>query len=122
MIDLPVGFGDVNGTLVFNEDRLELENVTGRMGGGHVKLGGFITYGRTLGFNLSADGTDIRFRYSGISVTSDQSLRLTGTTAERDADRQYHGHAIRADSVRRFAALFCPRPARRPASRTRNRR
>jgi translocation and assembly module TamB len=80
MIDLPVGFGDVNGTLAFNEDRLELENVSGRMGGGHVKLGGFITYGRTLGFNLSADGTDIRFRYSGISVTSDQSLRLTGTT------------------------------------------
>jgi translocation and assembly module TamB len=80
MIDLPVGLGDVNGTLSFNQDRLELENVTGRMGGGHVKLSGFITYGRTLGFNLSADGTDIRFRYSGISVTSDQSLRLTGTT------------------------------------------
>ncbi len=80
VIDLPVGFGDVNGTLAFNQDRLELENVTGRMGGGHVKLGGFITYGRTIGFNVSADGTDIRFRYSGISVTSDQSLRLTGTT------------------------------------------
>ena len=80
MIDLPVGFGDVNGTLAFNGDRLELEDVSGRMGGGHVKLDGFITYGRTLGFNLSADGTDIRFRYSGISVTSDQSLRLTGTT------------------------------------------
>ena len=49
------------------------------MGGGHVKLGGFVTYGRTLGFNLTADGTDIRFRYSGISATSDQTLRLTGT-------------------------------------------
>ena len=80
MIDLPVGFGDVNGTLTFNQDRLELENVTGRMGGGHVKLGGFVTYGRTVGFNLTADGTDVRFRYSGISVTSDQTLRLTGTT------------------------------------------
>jgi translocation and assembly module TamB len=80
VIDMPVGLGDVNGTLAFNQDRLELENVTGRMGGGHVKLSGFVTYGRTLGFNLSADGTDIRFRYSGISVTSDQSLRLTGTT------------------------------------------
>ncbi len=79
MIDLPVGFGDLNGTLAFNEDRVELENVNGRMGGGHVKLGGFVTYGRTLGFNLTADGTDIRFRYSGISATSDQTLRLTGT-------------------------------------------
>ena len=78
-IDLPLGFGDVNGTLAFNEDRLELENVSGRMGGGHVNIGGFITYGRTLGFNLTMDGQDIRFRYSGISVTSDQTLRMTGT-------------------------------------------
>jgi len=79
MIDLPAGLGDVNGTLVFNRDRLEVENVTGRMGGGHVKLGGFVTFGQTVGFNLSADGNDIRFRYSGISVTSDQSLQLNGT-------------------------------------------
>ena len=79
LIDLPVSLGDLNGTLVFNQDRLEVENLTGRMGGGHVKLGGFVTYAGTLGFNLSADGNDIRLRYSGISVTSDQSLRLNGT-------------------------------------------
>lgn len=79
MIDLPAGLGDVNGTLVFNQNRLELENVSGRMGGGHVKLAGFVTYGSTIGFNLSADGSDIRFRYSGISLTSDQSLQLNGT-------------------------------------------
>ncbi len=77
--NLPAGLGDVNGTLVFNQDRLELENVTARMGGGHVKLAGLITFGSTLGFNLTSDGTDIRFRYSGISVTSNQALRLTGT-------------------------------------------
>ena len=79
MIDLPAGLGDVSGSLVFNQDRLEVENLTGRVGGGHVKFGGFITFGRTIGFNLTADGTDIRFRYSGISVTADQSLRVTGT-------------------------------------------
>ena len=79
MIDLPAGLGDVNGSLVFNQDRLEVENLSGRVGGGHVKFGGFLTFGRTLGFNLTADGNDIRFRYSGISVTADQSLRLTGT-------------------------------------------
>lgn len=78
-IDLPLGFGDMNGTLNFNEDRLELENVSGRMGGGYVNIGGFVTYGRTLGFNLTMNGRDIRFRYSGISVTSDQNLHLTGT-------------------------------------------
>ena len=79
MIDLPAGLGDVNGTMVFDQDRLEVESLTGRMGGGRVKFGGFVTYGRTLGFDLTADGSDIRFRYSGISVTSNQSLHLTGT-------------------------------------------
>ena len=78
-MDLPLGFSEMNGALVFNQDRLEFENVSGRMGGGHVKIGGFVTYGRTIGFNLALDGSDIRFRYSGISVTSDQSLRMTGT-------------------------------------------
>ena len=79
MIDLPVGLGDVNGTLVFNQDRLEIQRLTGRMGGGQVNLAGFVTFGRTLGFNLTSNGKDIRFRYAGISVTSDQELRLTGT-------------------------------------------
>ena len=79
MIDLPAGLGDVNGTLVFNKDRLEVERLTGRMGGGQVTLAGFVTFGRTLGFNLTSDGREIRFRYSGISVTSDQQLRLAGT-------------------------------------------
>ncbi|MGA2369860.1 MAG: translocation/assembly module TamB domain-containing protein [Candidatus Korobacteraceae bacterium] len=78
-IDLPLGLGDVNGTLVFNQNRLEVENVAGRMGGGHVKFGGFVTFGTTVGFNLTVDGNDIRFRYSGISVTSDQALQLNGT-------------------------------------------
>ena len=79
MIDLPAGLGDVNGTLVFNQHRLEVEKLTGRMGGGQVKLGGYVTYDRILGFDLTADGTEIRFRYAGISVTSNQELHLAGT-------------------------------------------
>ncbi len=79
MIDVPIGLGEVNGTLVFNQDRLQVEDLSGRMGGGRVRLGGFVTYGETVGFDLTADGNDIRFRYSGISATSDQSLHLTGT-------------------------------------------
>ncbi len=79
MIDLPTGLGDVNGTLVFNKDRLEVERLTGRMGGGQVTLAGFATFGRTIGFNFTSSGSEIRFRYSGISVTSDQELRLAGT-------------------------------------------
>ncbi len=79
MIDLPAGLGDINGSLVFNRDRLEVEHLTARTGGGLVTFGGFITYGRTIGFNLTANGNEIRFRYAGISVTADETLRLVGT-------------------------------------------
>src|ERR1035437_7499754 len=42
MIDLPAGLGDINGSFVFNQDRLEVEHLTARTGGGLVTLGGFI--------------------------------------------------------------------------------
>lgn len=79
MIDLPAALGDLNGSLVLNDGRVELEKLTGRTGGGLVTFGGVVTFGRTIGFDITADGNDIRFRYSGVSVTSDQSLRLNGT-------------------------------------------
>ena len=79
MIDLPAGLGDINGSFVFNQDRLEVEHLTAHTGGGLVTFSGFVTYGRTIGFDLTATGTEIRFRYAGISVTSDQSLHLVGT-------------------------------------------
>ena len=79
MIDLPAGLGDINGSFVFNQDRLEVEHLTAHMGGGLVTFAGFVTYGRTVGFDLTATGNEIRFRYAGISVTSDQSLHLVGT-------------------------------------------
>jgi translocation and assembly module TamB len=79
MIDLPAGLGDINGSFVFNQDRLEVQRLTAHTGGGLVTFGGFVTYGRTIGFDLTATGAEIRFRYAGISVTSDQSFRLMGT-------------------------------------------
>ena len=79
LVDLPAGLADVNGSMVFDQDRLEVEHLTGHTGGGLVTFAGYVTFGRTIGFELTADGTEIRFRYAGISVTSDQSLRLAGT-------------------------------------------
>ena len=101
MIDLPAGLGDINGSLVFNQDRLEVERLTARIGGGLVTFGGFITYGRTIGFNLTASGTEIRFRYAGISVTADESLRLIGHAAKFISERRCNRYPFRADSVQR---------------------
>jgi len=79
LIDLPAALGEVNGTMVFNQDRLEVEHLAGRVGGGQVAFSGFITYGKAIGFDLKSHGSDIRFRYGGVSVTADQDLRLSGT-------------------------------------------
>jgi translocation and assembly module TamB len=81
-IDFPNGLSDITGTLVFNEDRLQLQELTARTGGGLLHCAGFITYSPSqgLGFNLSASGHEIRLRYpEGLSSTADASLSLSGS-------------------------------------------
>jgi translocation and assembly module TamB len=79
VIDMPAGLGELNGTMVFNQDRLEVERLSGRVGGGQVNFSGYMTFGSTIGFDLTTTGSDVRFRYGGVSVTADQDLRLAGT-------------------------------------------
>jgi translocation and assembly module TamB len=78
--DLPNGLSDMRGRLVFNQDRLQVESLTARTGGGTLELGGFISYSRGLSFNLTASGRDLRLRYPpGVSTAADATLALTGT-------------------------------------------
>jgi translocation and assembly module TamB len=79
-IDLPNGLSDINGTMVFNENRLQIKSLTARTGGGSLNVGGFIAYRRGLYFNLTATGKDIRLRYPpGISAVANTELRVSGT-------------------------------------------
>ncbi len=81
-IDFPNGLSDVTGTLVFNEDRLQVQQLTARTGGAQLQCGGFLTFSpaQGIGLNLSASGHDIRLRYpEGLSSTADATLALTGT-------------------------------------------
>jgi len=79
-IDLPSGLSDVNGTLVFNQNQLRVQSLTAHTGGGILTLGGYITYGRKINFNLTANGKEVRLRYPpGMSTTADVSLNLVGS-------------------------------------------
>lgn len=81
-IDFPNGLSDITGSLIFNEDRLQVQELTARTGGGLLHCGGFITFSpaQGLGLNLSASGRDIRLRYpEGLSSTADASVALTGS-------------------------------------------
>jgi len=82
LLDLPNGLSEINGALVFNENRLQVERLTARSGGGLLELGGFISYANGIYFNLTARSSDIRLRYPpGVSAMANANLRFVGTTA-----------------------------------------
>ena len=75
---VPNGVTDMNGTLVFNEDRLQVQNLTATTGGGKLAIGGFLTYRNGLYADLTATGDVVRVRMYGLSATANTSLRLQG--------------------------------------------
>lgn len=81
-VDLPNGLTSINGTLVFNQNRLAVQTLSAQTGGGTLDIGGFIAYQRGVYFNLTATGKQIRIRYpSGVSAEADATLHYTGTVA-----------------------------------------
>jgi len=80
LIDLPNGLSEMNGTLVFNQNRLQIQSLTARSGGGELKLGGFIAHSRGIYFDLAATGNDVRLRYpAGVSAEASADLRFAGS-------------------------------------------
>lgn len=78
--DLPNGLSQLNGTLQFDQDRLQVQNLQGTTGGGQVKITGYVTYQQGIYCDLTATGADIRIRYpTGISSMVNTKLRLQGT-------------------------------------------
>jgi len=81
--DLPSGLSDINGSLVFNQERLQIDTLTAHVGGGNVSFGGYASaYNRQLNFDLTLQGQDVRLRYPpGVSSVTNAELRWTGTPA-----------------------------------------
>ncbi len=81
--DLPSALSDMNGTLVFNQDRLQIETLTARVGGGMVSFGGYATaYHNQLNFDLTLNGQDVRLRYPpGVSSMTNAQLRWSGSSS-----------------------------------------
>jgi translocation and assembly module TamB len=81
--DLPSALSDINGKLVFNQDRLQIDALKARVGGGTVSFGGYATaYHRQLSFDLTLTGQDVRLRYpQGVSSMTDTQLHWSGTLA-----------------------------------------
>jgi translocation and assembly module TamB len=80
MDGVPNGLSNMNGTLVFNGDRLQVENLTATTGGGTLKLGGSIRYKNGMYADLTATGNVVRVRLYGLSATANANLKLQGGT------------------------------------------
>ncbi len=77
--DLPNGISKLNGNLIFDQNRLQVQDLVGTTGGGQLKLGGFLTYQQGIYGDFTASGKDIRVRYLGISATADTTMHLQGS-------------------------------------------
>lgn len=77
---LPIGLQHGNGTLTLTNDRLEIANFRGTVGGGSVTAQGGITLRPAIQFNLGLDGKGIRILYpQGTRENVDANLRLVGS-------------------------------------------
>jgi translocation and assembly module TamB len=80
LLEFPNGLSKMNGTLQFDQDRLDVKDLTAVSGGGQLTLGGFVTYQQGLYGDLTATAKDMRIRYpQGMSTMVNAKLRLQGT-------------------------------------------
>jgi translocation and assembly module TamB len=80
--DFPSGLSDLNGVLLFDRNRIQIESLSGTTGGGKVALTGSATYQSGVVFlDFGATAHDVRLRYPpGVSSTANADVRLTGST------------------------------------------
>jgi translocation and assembly module TamB len=80
MDGVPNGLSNMNGTLVFSGDRLEVQSLNATTGGGTLKIGGAIRYRNGIYADLTATGDVVRVRLYGLSATANANLKLQGGT------------------------------------------
>ncbi len=72
------GLTNLNGQLMFNENRLEAKSLTATTGGGQLTFGGFVMYKGGVYADLSLKAQKVRYRLNGLSTTADADIRLQG--------------------------------------------
>ena len=78
--DVPIGIEKLNGTMNISNDRVQLSEMTGQMGGGEVTFGGSISYRPSLAFNVAIQSKSVRLLYpEGLRTLLDANLAFTGT-------------------------------------------
>ncbi|MHB8302387.1 MAG: translocation/assembly module TamB domain-containing protein [Acidobacteriaceae bacterium] len=79
LLNVTNGLTDMNGELLFDQDRLVVQHLQGHSGGGALAFGGFVGYRNGAFVDLTATTKGVRVRYpKGVSSSVDAKLRLMG--------------------------------------------
>ncbi len=79
MMNITNGLTDMNGTMVFDQDRLVVQQLKGSSGGGDLEVKGFVGYRNGIYVDVTATTRQVRIRYpKGVSSSVDAKLRLLG--------------------------------------------
>lgn len=77
---LPVAIENLNGSLEVANNRVQVSNVSGHLGGGQLTIAGGFTYWPKPQFQLTSQATAVRFWYAGgVSMLLGGNLALTGS-------------------------------------------
>ena len=72
------GLTDLNGSMIFSQNRLNVQTLTATTGGGQLKLGGYLIYRGGVFADLTVTGENVRVRLNGLSTTANANLHLQG--------------------------------------------
>lgn len=78
MQGIPNGLSAMNGSLIFTQDRLQVQDLSATTGGGELKIGGFLAYRNGIYTSLTATGDATRVRLYGLSATANTNVQLQG--------------------------------------------
>jgi len=82
-VNLPSALSEINGTFLFSQNRITIESLSARTGGGTIAFTGHgdLT-GKQINFDLTASAGAVRLRYPpGVSSTADAELHWSGSSS-----------------------------------------
>jgi translocation and assembly module TamB len=75
----PLGVSKLNGTLDINNQKLQIRDLKGEMGGGQIAFGGSVAFSPSIAFNVALQGKSIRLLYpQGVRTIFETNLAFTG--------------------------------------------
>jgi len=79
-VSFPTGISNANGTIAFNGNNAQIQNITAEAGGGKVTLSGFAGYSDVVRFGIRGAANNVRVRIQeGVSLTVSADVSLNGT-------------------------------------------